>query len=124
MKPSKGDIFLIGSIILCSFFAYVLMGISAGNKNGSVAEISVDGKIYKCVSLSENCELEIKTQKGISKIKVENNSIQMVYGDCPDRICEKQGAVSKTGESIVCLPNRIIITVKNGDKAEFDAIAG
>lgn len=39
----------------------------------------------------------------------------MEYADCPDQICVKHAEISKSGSSIVCLPNKVVITV-HGDK--------
>ena len=44
----------------------------------------------------------------------------MKDADCPDRLCVKQGSISKNGESIVCLPHKVIVTVTGGDGADYD----
>jgi hypothetical protein len=36
----------------------------------------------------------------------------MEYADCPDKLCIRQGIVSRSGERIVCLPNRVSITIE------------
>ena len=40
----------------------------------------------------------------------------MIRADCPDQLCVKQKAVSKNKESIICLPNKVVIEGK--DSAE------
>ena len=41
----------------------------------------------------------------------------------PDKLCVKQGEISKAGESIICLPNRIIVSVEGGEESGIDATA-
>uniref|UniRef100_A0A7C3MIU2 NusG domain II-containing protein n=1 Tax=Dictyoglomus thermophilum TaxID=14 RepID=A0A7C3MIU2_DICTH len=43
---------------------------------------------------------------------IEGKGVHMISSPCPDKICIKQGFINKTGESIVCLPNRVIITLE------------
>jgi len=43
---------------------------------------------------------------------IEGRGVHMISSPCPDKICIKQGYINKAGESIVCLPNRVIITLE------------
>ena len=43
---------------------------------------------------------------------------------CPDLICQHHVPISKTGESIICLPGQVTITVEGGKRYEHDAISG
>jgi hypothetical protein len=43
---------------------------------------------------------------------IEGRGVHMISSPCPDKICIKQGFINKAGESIVCLPNRVIITLE------------
>ena len=40
--------------------------------------------------------------------------------DCPDKICAKHRPISRSGESIICLPHKLVITVVN--EKETDGI--
>jgi len=42
--------------------------------------------------------------------------------DCPDRLCVKQRAISKQGETIVCLPHRLIVKIEGGDAPDVDGV--
>ena len=54
------------------------------------------------------------------RVIVEKGAIRVCDADCPDKICEERGAISKAGQTIVCLPNRIVIKVLG--KGEVEAI--
>ena len=46
----------------------------------------------------------------------------MEWADCTDQICVNHRAVSREGESIICLPNQVVISVTDGEEAELDGI--
>ena len=46
----------------------------------------------------------------------------MIDATCPDHICVNQKEISKTGETIVCLPNKVIVEIKGADSSELDAV--
>ena len=46
----------------------------------------------------------------------------MSEANCHDQLCVKQGRINKVGQSIVCLPNRVVITVISGDKDSMDSV--
>ena len=47
----------------------------------------------------------------------------MVEADCPDKLCVHQKAISKNNETIICLPNKVVVQVTSGEESEFDSVA-
>ena len=47
----------------------------------------------------------------------------MEDADCPDQICVNHRAISRDEESIICLPNQTIVTIRGGEEPEVDEIA-
>ena len=119
----KNDIILAVLLVIvamiCALFIQVLV-----KKNGNVAVVSIDGQVYKELSLNQNTELELnKTDNvdGYNILVIENGYAYMKDADCPDKICVHQGRISKTGETIVCLPHKVVIEIK-GENTAFDAV--
>ena len=56
------------------------------------------------------------------RIKVKNKKIKVLKEDSPLHLCSKQGYISKSYESIICLPNKIVIKLENN--SDIDVIAG
>lgn len=54
---------------------------------------------------------------------IKDGKADITEADCPDKVCVKQKPISKAGESLVCLPNKIIITVVEGEENELDGVA-
>ena len=85
---------------------------------GTYAEITVDGKLYKKILLSEHRgveEIDVKTEYGYNVIDIKDDSIGIIDADCKDKICIKSGFISKKGESLVCLPHKLMVEVKGND---------
>jgi hypothetical protein len=112
----KWDIIIIILLILLSFIPEIILGTMMGkNYDNTYAEITVEGKLYKKILLSEHRgeeEFEVKTEDGYNLIVLKDNSIAIIDADCPDKVCMKPGFISKPGESLVCLPHKLMVEVK------------
>ena len=113
----KWDIFIILILIFLSFVPEIIFGIAMGKSyNGTYAEITVSGKLYNKIPLSEHKgeeTLEVKTDYGYNMIDIYNDSIKIIDADCKDKICIKSGSISHSGESLICLPHKLMVEVKN-----------
>ena len=56
------------------------------------------------------------------QFEVKNGAVSFVNASCPDRLCEREGFLSKAGQTAVCLPRKTILRVSGGE-AEVDLIA-
>lgn len=52
----------------------------------------------------------------------ENGEVRMMQSSCPDLICVRHKAVSKTGETIVCLPHKLVIEITGAPETELDGV--
>ncbi len=115
-----GDYFIIGIIlIVIILFLKVFKFVQ---DSGHLCTISVDNKKIYQLSLSENKEISVLGPIGETKVKVENGSIRITEAPCEQKICQKMGKISHSGEIIVCIPNKIIIHVKSGYEQNLDGI--
>lgn len=105
-----------GDILLSAFFVVtaVVMLICTFwfKEDGKKAVISVDGKVYGEFFLSEDQTFEISTEKGKNTVTIKGGKVTVSEADCPDKYCVNHVAVDSTGETIVCLPHRVIIEIK------------
>lgn len=122
----KNDILLI--IIL------LIMGLGIGvgygymhRENGTYVLITVDSKEYKRLPLDKNTQVDIPgANGGTNRLIIKNGEATISQADCPDKLCVHQAAIKKNGESLVCLPHKVVIKViaDNTEKpADIDAIA-
>ena len=64
----------------------------------------------------------VKQDSHINKITIKNGQVSMSFSDCHGQDCVQQHSISRTGESIVCLPNKVMLEIQGG-KSEYDSIA-
>ena len=116
LKIRKNDIFLTALIIVvCVAFAVFPLLFSA---DGLSVLIYVDGEFFAEKSLYENSETDVQ---GLMKVVIKNGEAYVEDSVCPNGSCEHSSAVSSSGESIICLPNKIIIKISG--ETEMDAIS-
>ena len=116
----KMDIVIIICLVGISFLPHILFAKNLNKDYDSVyAIIKVDGKTYKEIplsSLKEDDSFTIKTKNGNNTILVKDNKISITNATCHDSLCVDQGSKSKVGDSIVCLPHKLIIEIKGKEK--------
>ncbi len=116
----KMDIVIIICLIGISFLPHLIFAININKNYDSIhAIVKVDGKVYKEISLSslkEDDTFTVETSKGNNTISVKDKSISITHADCHDSLCVKQGSKSKVGDTIVCLPHKLIIEIKGKEE--------
>ena len=87
--------------------------------------VTVDGKVYGTYPLSKDDTIEIKNVDGdvTNTLVIKDGVADVTSADCPDHLCVKQKAISKEGESIICLPNKVVVMVKSNTKSDIDSIS-
>lgn len=132
---TKNDKFLVAGILVCCLIGSLVLspaGRKAGNEtnNGSgtplTAEISVSGNSVAKVDLSNPPAghlINISGPLGTSVAEVKQGAIRMLSSPCPDKVCVNMGWINRPGQSVVCVPNRVIIRIISG-KSPVDSIAG
>ncbi len=80
---------------------------------GDQVQITIDGTVYGTYSLSKEQEIQIPDVSGATTnvLSIKDGKAKMIEANCPDKLCEYQNAISKSGESIICLPNKVVVTV-------------
>ncbi len=119
----RNDIILIITIAIIAIGA--ISFILLNKKEGGKVIISVGGEVYKEVSLKEEQEIPIVMKDGEFEniLQIKNGYATMKEANCPDQLCVHQKSISKEGESIVCLPHQVIITIEGKESSSLDSIA-
>ncbi len=117
-KKIKNDIFLAASVIIVAVLVFFIIGLIA--ENGDSVRIEKDGKLYAEYPLNEDRTVKIEDAGGYNLLIIEEGKVFIKEASCPDKLCVNQGAASKNGETIVCLPNKTVVTVRGGAEKETD----
>ena len=115
----KKDWILI-AVILCVAGLTVLVHTFIGGAGATRVIVKIEGAIEGIYSLSEDREVEING--GTNLLKIKNGEASMSWADCPDQLCVHQKPVSLNRESIICLPNKVVVEVESSGNREFDAV--
>lgn len=115
----KGDVLIVAVLsLICVFlFAFPLL---KGSEN-VVAAVWLDGEKVKEIdisSVSKSYEISV----GSCVLSVEKGKIRFLSSDCPDKLCEKSGYLSKNGDTAACLPNKVVVKIET-EKEKLDAVA-
>ena len=117
LKICKNDVFLVAAIIALCVVAAVLPFFFSSE--GESVLIYVNGELYAEKSLGKNSETDVD---GLMRVVIKNGEAFVVDSVCPNGSCEHSAPVSDSGESIICLPNKILIKIAG--EGEMDAVSG
>ena len=116
----KRDIILVLSMVIIAAAAFLIINFAV-KKDGSYAVIKVDGNVIKTLDLnSGETTIEVNGyQGGVNKVVINDGKVSMTEADCPDELCVKTGKISRVGETIVCLPHRVVVEIKGSQDDDF-----
>ena len=117
-RKFKNDIFFI--IILLSAVCAVGACFYFLRPEGASVEVRINGTLTAEYPLDRDITVELAGEGGVNRLVIRDGEAYVEYADCPDGICSAHAPISRSGESIACLPHRLIITVTDGD-ADPDA---
>ena len=53
---------------------------------------------------------------------VSDGAISVTESNCGDHTCMRTGAISRSGEVIVCVPNKAAVTIENSEQSDLDVV--
>ena len=118
----RRDLVLLAVFLLIGGAA-LLFQLARPSAAGGVAEVSVDGEPVAALPLSEDGEMVIEGYGGgENTLVIRDGEADIVAATCPDGVCVRHRPVSREGESIICLPNRVVVTIRGGKEAAVDGV--
>lgn len=120
----KQDFIIIGVVLavvgVLVFFLYFVNGDS-----GKYVTVEVNGNIVETFDLNKDVEKKYDFDGQTNTLVIKDGKADVVEANCPDGICVNHKSVYRSGESIICLPHKFVVTVVDdlsGDN-EIDAVA-
>ena len=109
IRPHNNDILLIFALLILALGTWGLM--LSSRKDGGEAVVTVDGAETARLPLSRDAVIIAGGGEHTNTVVVENGEVYVSEASCPDHVCIRQGPARYDGQTIVCLPNRLVITV-------------
>ena len=111
-----GKKILLEFILILLILAVSALGFVFLNKNGKAKTVvvSINGQDVAKYSLNVDTEVLLNSPEtnGSNTLKIENSTASIISADCPDQICQKTGAIKNIGETIVCLPHKLVVRLE------------
>lgn len=132
----KADIILFVILVAAGLAATAVLALSGSNAGpGTKVVIESGGKLFASYSLSEDRTIEVPAP-GASKagspdgnhdqyniVKIEGGKVIVSEASCKNQVCVRHSAISDAGENIVCLPNRLVVSVEgSGEGGGYDSV--
>ena len=122
-KIKRGDTLICITLLLLALSGMVLPPLFA--KQGDTVVIRVNNVLYEEVFLAEDRIIEIKdsTHSTCNTVSIQDGEVHMIDATCLNQLCIYQSPISSTSESIICLPNKVIIEIVSRSNNQVDAIS-
>lgn len=122
-KNKRNDLILIGIVLVLAVVSFVVFNVYRGNTitKGEVV-VKVDGKTFGTYNLNRDQKISIKSGDHLNILEIKDGKAKMIEADCPDQVCVNQKAIDRNLESIICLPNKILVEIK-GEEGAVDTTA-
>lgn len=115
-RKLRHDLILIA---VCLFVSLLLwLSVTLLKKPGETVVVTVNGEEYARYPLDEDREVVIETERGKNVLVIKDGYADITDATCPDGLCERQRRIDESGESLVCLPNKVTLTVE-GDGVDL-----
>lgn len=119
-KIFKDIIFVMG-VLAVSLLIWLAFRYINGSSGDSVAVVR-NGQEEGRYSLLEDNVYIISGETGYNLLVISGGEAFITDADCPDGLCMKQKAISRKGESIICLPHKLVIQVEAKEESDLDAV--
>ena len=111
IKPA--DILLGLFIVIISLF--LTFFIVKNDDLGKQAVVYLNNEVYGIYNLTDDQKIEIKNNNNYNLLEIKDGNISMIDASCHNHICIKEGPINTTNDTIVCLPNKIFVTIVADD---------
>lgn len=127
-KKRIHDVVLGLALLIVAMALFVVDITKASNDDGNkTVVVSIDGKKEAEYPLNKDVTYLIYgSHLGTNKLVIKDGEAYIEEASCPDKQCIKQGKISKAGEMLVCLPNRVVIKIVDANEEEpiIDGVSG
>lgn len=118
---SKKDILIIVASLAIGCILLITFLLLPTKDNASVI-VTLDGQVIKTMSLYSNTTYTCQNNENYNVIVVNNGIVNVKEASCKNQICVHHFPISKNGETIVCLPNKLVVSIKNENGKQPDIV--
>ena len=136
----KADLILLAALIVCGIIASVALAHTGAD--GGEVRLSKGGREIGRYALDEDINILInrttvemtypagqeiafeEAPQDYNIVAIRGGEVSVESADCRSQVCVDHRPISKSGESIICLPHKLVIEIVSPDKArDYDTLA-
>lgn len=108
-------------IVLIIIFALAFVFVPKLADRGGTAVIKYGDEIVAQLELDKSGDYIFPEFEGMV-FTVADGAISVTESNCGDHTCIRTGAISRSGEVIVCVPNKAAVTIENNEQSDLDVV--
>lgn len=117
---TRADKILISLLILLFVFGFIF--IRHYTKKANIVLVEVNGEEVMRTKLSKDRRFSVDGLIGKTEIEISNNRVRVVDSPCNKKLCVRSGWIWRPYETIVCLPNRVTISLISQSRSDIDSV--
>lgn len=121
MKIKRNDIVLIALLIAAALILSVVLFLN--KTDGAKVTVKVNNELIGTYSLNEDMTLKIGDNNSYNILVIKDNTAKITEATCPDKLCVNQKAISYDSESIICLPNKVVVEIISEEESTNDSVS-
>ena len=108
-KLRKADLLLLAAALV---FGAVLAAVLLLRASGGTVQVRVAGAVTAGYPLDRDASYTITgANGGTNLLVIEDGAARIEEASCPDGVCVHTGRIRRNGQSIVCLPNQVVVEI-------------
>lgn len=113
---SRKELVILAVLLAVSMLSYLIFSMQA---KGAKVEIRIARQIFGTYDINQEQVVEVRDSDGtfLLRCEIRNGTVKVTESRCKDKICLDEGFISKNSQTIICLPQQVVISVVNEDQA-------
>ncbi|MFH1776851.1 MAG: NusG domain II-containing protein [Candidatus Omnitrophota bacterium] len=121
-KITRLDVIIIVLILVSSVFSIFRISPSRKYYPKGLAKVRiyVNDRLFSTNKLSEDKMINLPIDK--MQVEVKRGRVRVVRADCPEHVCMNMGWIKYPDQTIVCVPNKVLVEIVSADVPFLDAV--
>lgn len=114
---------ILGVAVTAAVVGWVAVRSAGGPLKVRVARNGQTIEVFRLGKTAEPVERTYSSPEGKNAVRITSSSAEVVWSDCPDKLCVAAGPLTRPGQSAVCLPHRFSVTIEGDGGGKLDSVS-
>lgn len=117
----KSDIILLAVLVVVGIASSVYLTFS--ESVGQTVRLKLNGELYASYSLVEDKVIEVNEDGMHNTVVIKDGKVKVTKSNCTNKVCVRHSEIDSAGESIVCLPHKLVVSIEARGGGKYDTIS-